>query len=287
MGSTNLITDASTQSYGKLIGLDTKHSTPPVNAYVSVDDQLLIFMSATQANIAVTVNARLLLPDGTIVPNTWNFNTNAFRSGVSFAAALPECFILSMVVTANVNSGGRSVYVTVTLARPPIGNSVQNQVLMQGYASLQIPLSWPNGVNQTNLDCVGNIRSITGSTPAAGANISETVPNNARWLLRAFTFSITNSATVANRVPLLQFTDGTNVFAVCGANSALTANQTILASYTWGVPNQLPNATVLVTALSEFLFLSAGFKIQTAVANLQAGDQLTAPQYLVEEWLCP
>lgn len=281
------VTDAAVASPSAEIGLNVQDSTPPIAAYVGKDDSLQIMTACSQGPPLVIVVARTLMPDGSVMPNIWRFTPNLQRTALYTTIPLPECFILSISVQILLTNSGRSVFAAALLFRGGDISSNVAQVLCEGYVSNNQPLSWPTGVNSDSQNCVGNIRSITGTLPAAGANISETVPVGAKWRPISFQFTLTCAVAVANRFIILTLDDGTNIFGTFPVNLAVTASQVFTATFFTGSGSV--TATVLEANISVFLgvLLPSGYRMRTAVSGLQAGDQLSAPQYLVEEWLIP
>lgn len=288
MSSTPFITDAGAVSPGRQIGLNVQDAAPPTAAYMGVDDQLIVIVSTSRAlGISVQINARLLMPDGTIVPNTWKSIFPVGRSAQNAVVSLPECFILSFAAYTGSGQGVLDTFVEVMILRGGAQGSFVNQVLCSGYPQINNPLSWPSGVSTDNVNCVGNIRSITGTTPGAGGEISETVPLNAKWRIISIVLSLTSSATVGTRQPTLNFTDGTNI--VAGAQNSLTqpASTTVGWTFADGLSLISSNSARATVPLMRQFFMMPGWKFQSATGGLQVGDQYAAPQYVVEEWLLP
>jgi hypothetical protein len=129
------------------------------------------------------------------------------------------------------------------------------------------------------------MRSITGTDPAAGVEISETVPAGVRWRLLSFRAVIVTDATVANRQPSLIVDDGTNTVHQSGANAAVAASAG--AGYMWGAGVGAFGATGNGNqgSVPNPLMLAAGFRLRTSTLLFAGGDNWGAPQYLVEEWL--
>jgi len=132
----------------------------------------------------------------------------------------------------------------------------------------------------------GRLRSITGPDPAANVQISETVPDRRRWRLLSFRFAFTCDANVADRTVTLAINDGTSTLYYLPSDTVQVATQLRtyyyhlqpVPQYIVGTNFQLPLPPILLTS---------GFKIITATANMQAGDDFAAPQFLVEEWIDP
>ena len=158
--------------------------------------------------------------------------------------------------------------------------------LGSGYLSDGYQVSWPPAKHSPMGSGPGYLRSVAGTDPAAGAEISETVPTNARWRLRGLIVQFVTDATVANRYVTLTFDDGATPLQRIGANTAQAASTT--QNYTGvcggGVLGDTGNYSVLLP-LPVNLMLFKGWRISTATLNLQAGDNFGAPQLLVEEWL--
>jgi len=277
--------DVSAISYGSEIGLDTKHSSPPTNAYIGVDDVLGISCSGTQSIVTITVFARILLPDGTIVPNQWQMTPPATRTGFSYTLNLPEGFLLSVTAQTNSIAWPGAMFVRLFLTR---GNPVTNpiaQLLACGYVSQTNNLSWPPGRIMQTTEGRGLIRSITGTVPGVASEISETVPTNAIWRLISVRYSLTTSASVASRGSNLVVDDGTNAFGTYVPATSQAAGNTF--AYTWGAGATLGNVSLAASCqgMPNDLFLTAGMRFRTSTTLMQAADQYTAPQYLVEEWI--
>jgi hypothetical protein len=158
-------------------------------------------------------------------------------------------------------------------------------VLIQGYLSAYKNLAWPPGVTEDPAGGVGAIVSVTGTTPGAGSEINETVPAGVIWQLKTFIYKLTTSATVANRTSHLIIDDGANVLL----NSASVIAQVASNGLTYNTGDDAFSLTVadnMVWLQSvASLRLLPGYRLRTLTTNLQAGDQYTAPQYLVTEWL--
>lgn len=132
----------------------------------------------------------------------------------------------------------------------------------------------------------GRIRSITGTDPAAGAEISETVPDRLRWLIRGVYFTFTTSATVANRLVHLIIDDGTNIIAkicVVVAHAADTAKDYSFANYGSTQINPVDCFYLPIPLLP----LVAGYRIRTSTDLIEGDDDFSAPQLLIEEWTDP
>lgn len=132
----------------------------------------------------------------------------------------------------------------------------------------------------------GRIRSITGTDPAAGEEISEVVPARRRWAIKSIFFTLVTDGTVADRDVSLILDDGTNQLWHITCATPHPAS----SSYTYSFA-QIASGESMVgnSCFHPFpdLALPAGARIRTVTDLLKAGDNFTAPQLLIEEWIDP
>lgn len=207
--------------------------------------------------------------------------TNGDRSLASQSISITEIPLSVAVKVAATDVKRGECFVRISLR-------IEGQViaiLSAGYVSSTNGLNHPNGRIEGSTEGPGLIRTITGTNPAAGVEISETVPTGARWKLKTIRAPFATDATVANRVVLCILTDGTNIISETTPNYLQTASR--LINYTFGLILQVTAAggNNYNIAPLPVMKLGAGYKITTSVLNLQAGDNWGAPQLVVEEWI--
>jgi hypothetical protein len=131
----------------------------------------------------------------------------------------------------------------------------------------------------------GTPTSVAGTDPAAGAEISETVPAGKRWRVLGIQFTLVTNANVANREPVIVVDDGTNTLfqSPAGANHAASLTWAYSASNV-GQPVNGTTATTVRQMNLPALLLPAGSRIRTSTTNIQAGDNYGAPRLLVQEF---
>lgn len=159
--------------------------------------------------------------------------------------------------------------------------------LFGGYITETSSVAFPNGNIEDSLSGKGVIRSITGTDPALGTEISETVPTNAFWRLISARFSFTTDATVISRSPLLVLDDGTTSFWKSSEGSTIPASTNRNYFYANTGAEDTTTSLVNILLMPSYMPLQAGFRITTQTNNLQAGDNFAAPQLWVEEWINP
>lgn len=118
----------------------------------------------------------------------------------------------------------------------------------------------------------------TGTNPAAGAEVSVTVPAGEVWEVQSVQFALQTDATVANRRVNIRVDDGASIFATAVANvdQAASATVTYIAGV-GGIDYTAVRDGKLSIGLPTPLLLGPGWRIRTTTTNLQAGDDYAAP----------
>jgi hypothetical protein len=160
--------------------------------------------------------------------------------------------------------------------------------ILQGLVTANQALGFPGSALVNTADIPGFTRTITGTTPAVGAEILETVPTGAIWELVSFNHTLqTGAGGGARTVRLVAM-----VAAALAINAAPVAQQGVatLGTYAWS--NQLASQQLALGAGFYFgapipigVVLPSGATIGTLTASLQADDQFAAVSYNVRERL--
>lgn len=257
----------------------------PAAFWVTTSD-LLRVRSIASGSGTVVVSGAHLSPDGIVTPFRFAFFPQTDRTLTPGQIPLTDGWLLN--VTVRLSSGalitGQS-FALVELVRGGGSDAFVIATLVSGYVTAVQPLAWPAGRVLNSLEGRGSLRSITGTNPAAGAEVAETVPTGARWRLISCVATLVTDATVSNRQASILIDDGANVLVRSGNNVSQSASQTrlyIAAAFgAWGDMGSVP----MGLSLPPDMWLLAGYRIATATVNLQAGDNWGAPQLLVEEFL--
>ena len=160
-------------------------------------------------------------------------------------------------------------------------------LLFSDYVTDTSAPAFPNGRVIESTEGPGLIRIINGTNPAAGAQISETVPTGALWKIKAISAELTADATTAGRQGRFEFSDGSNIFL---RTSTITVSASQVMRFTTGDGLATEDLTTLdgnLLVLTNNVLLPAGYKIVTNSLGFQAGDNWGAPIIQVEEWLQP
>jgi hypothetical protein len=127
----------------------------------------------------------------------------------------------------------------------------------------------------------GETLLVTGANPAAGAEISDTVPARETLTLYSVRIVLVTSATVATRAVNLYFDDGATTFFE--TFNATTQAASLTYRYNFGVGLVAAGAApLLVLPLPSAIKLGPGFRIRTTTTAIQVGDDYAAAIYLIE-----
>jgi len=259
---------------------------PTAPLWVTPDDRVRLRVWNSVAGLTTGYTLRVLTPQNEIVVATQLLTPTTDRIESDVFGALPEGWLIgagSGIAVGTVRRG--QCFVLLELNRGGLVGSDQFTLISNYITSNGRPTFWPGGDLLAPCEGPGVLRAITGTDPAAGNEFSETVPTNACWRLIGLTATLVNDATVINRFLSLAVEVGGIIHCRASFDSATTAGQTTVCS--WGAGGDPAGGVVGVRSmpLQQPLVLTAGQVIRSVTGILQAGDNWSAPQFLVEEWI--
>ncbi len=263
----------------------------PGACYFAGDDHLRVTVLNALTGVTVRVAGRFLHCEAGEAPRVEPFVHTLIpasdRSPSVLTRRLGTGWLLQVQAIASVGTPiTGQTFAQISIVRGYSGGVDDLATLAAGYVTAIQRCVWPGDRIHDSLDGGGAIRSITGTVPAAGAEISETVPTGARWELIALRAQLVTDANAANRVVRLLLDDGALIFG----HSTSNLNQTATLTYTYGWTQGLVTPFVgqvnaLFSGFAARNRLLAGHRIRTVTAAIQATDQYSLVQYLVREWL--
>ena len=231
------------------------------------------------SNAARLLHVRGFTRDGIL---SFEHTTNSDRSRKAEEFTLPDWpqFLTVYPDTTPVRRGECYVRITLLAAGAPVG------VLSAGYLTDSKTITWPPGVFEGFTEGPGYIRLVTGSDPAAGSEVSITVPTNAVWRLRSLRLRLDTDSTVANRRVALVVDDGSTVAFTKLSPAVQAESLTRYYNFNFGLGYEEGDFTADTISIGiNDLIIPEGWRIRTITANLQAGDDYHAPILVVEEWI--
>lgn len=254
--------------------------------WVEHNDRLYVAAYSSVASLVVTFSGYFRKMNGEIVEYAVIVNPTSDRAVTAGTQHFGAGFLLSCVATlASGNANRGQCYVRAQIQRSAGTPAIKLHGVLGGYVTDDYSPSFPYGKIEGPLEGPGCLRSVTGSNPAAGAEISETVPTGARWELIALSMTLVTAVAVANRTAVIVIDDGTTIILGNPAVVVQPASNTFDYSVQHYGAESLSNAGNVVINIPPHLRLPAGFRIITFTGNMQAADNWAAPQMMIEEWI--
>jgi hypothetical protein len=251
------------------------------------EDNLRVVIINAKVGVVVQLDGRRIPAGGSSPePFSQTFTPTADRLPNTFNFALGEGFLLncSLVVVAGAPLVGQT-YCMLQVIRGLTGATIVLGCLLGGSVTAMQHLAYPGSPIEASTAGEPFVRSIIGATPAAGAEISETVPVGARWellSLNAFLLSTLGTA----RPELRHLTGATllwQAIAPSGQGAGTTVNYNWLAGVQVIPAGGVAGGGTQMAPLPTSAILLAG-EILTTSAVANAADQWSAPHYIVREW---
>ncbi len=260
---------------------------PPSSLYIDRDDLLFIRTTSALANIVIELRGRLLTPKGHLVTLAFDHATTGSPVGsASSRFDLQEGFLLGLVASATFDTILRGeLYIALALIRGGSGQVSATHQLSSGYLELGKGVTWPPGSIESPVSGRGIMRAVTGNDPAAGAEIEIGVDALVLWRFAGIRLTLTTSGVAANRrVRLVLNRDGL-AQTVIPSPHVQTAGTTVNYSIApFGFDADIRGSEVMM-ALPFDTYLGENDTILTSTDNLDAGDNWSAPELSVEQWL--
>lgn len=270
-----------------------KDAPMPTALYVTPDDKVALYVNNLAIGVRLLLDIRFMGMDGRIVPLQYTVIPSNDGSLTFFNTGLQEGFILSLSI-GNIGNGAKrgSCFATCTLWRNGVTVVDSYQVLFARYIEANPIAGWPYPSIQSPTEGPGFMQQISGTLPAAGAEISETTPPRTIWRIVAFSFQLATAVGGSFRSIELRIDNGFFIEVRTVPNVAPSGAANSLFSAASGFPS--PGGAG-VSGFNNFSFIPLPFntlmrpgsRIGTFTGGLQAGDQYSAPQYLVETWVEP
>lgn len=274
------------QTRKPLIGFTTTNVPPSQYIFFQDNDWITVTLYVSLGGaFQVTYRYRFLDAHGEVKEGT--FVTPPLGTGINgpFTFQIGEGWLLSISVQqSNLVAASEWAWTQIGFTRSNVGLVFQQGFIWEGYVFFNSPAGWPGAPTQGITDGAGFLRSVTGSTPAAGVEISETIPTLKRRQILMMQAQLTTSATVANRQPSISLDDGANPLYNFHSTQNQAASLTFFYDFAPGVPMLFDTLNSVSIPIPQLPILKSGYRIRTSTNGLQVGDQWTALHYLVLEW---
>lgn len=198
---------------------------------------------------------------------------------------VPEGELLNVAVFAEAGTTRiGQTFIRLAVVRGNVSAFTFLGTLLQGHVTQLQVQAWPGAPIGNSLDARGLIRVVTASTPAAGAEFSETVPTGAVWEFLAFSCQLAESGGIAN-TPRLVLDDGSGNELVGVPNLFGVATNTFTYSWLAGLGLSLDAGTRKPISFPVGYLLNPGARIRTSTSGITGATQYSAGFLTVREWL--
>ena len=160
--------------------------------------------------------------------------------------------------------------------------------LVSGWVYTQKALSWPGGTNADLRPGGGLITTETSADPAAGAELTITVPSGEIWQVLGCQAQLVADATSISRLPHFEFTNSVGLmlsaFPSDSQSASETRNYSVVAQ-----PATLDNnsGTHTTVYIPENIWLEPTSTVTTATLNIHAGDNWGVMTVNIERFFTP
>lgn len=275
------------QSLGSQVSWALSNISPAAYLYIYREETLEWNLWNAISGATYTLSGLQIGTDGALHELQFVRTPTSDRALNSYTFPMDEGFLLGLSVRVSSGTVTRgSAYTQVSLVRGSGTTLLPLHTLLADSLTTLSRLGWPGSPIRQSVEGPGTIRLIAGTQPAAGAEVSETVPSGARWRLIMFRALLATSATSADRYIGLRVVSGTFSYALREVDKAHPASVTLAHSFVAGQGSDavVKTLTTYSVGIGEII-LAAGTILATATQSLQSGDQYSNVQYMVEEWI--
>lgn len=275
-----------TPTFSNDFGAAARAFAAPAPFYIGGEDNLELSGITSATGVQLVAAGRVMGFDGVSRPFDQRIALTSNRVITTSLFALGEGFLQQLILyPASGTPANGQCWARARIVRGLGGGTTVLGVLASGCVTAAQPLQFPGSPLRGPLDGPGFIRSIAGTNPNAGVNVTETVPTGARWKMLTMSVTLVNDATVANRLMSIGIDDGTTRLYTTLAGAVQAASESVLYTIAGFGMVHVANPRAILPLPAVPIAMLAGYRFVTDVVTFQAGDNLSAPQYQVEEWL--
>ena len=208
--------------------------------------------------------------------------TSANQNETESLVALPDIPIWVNVTTPPFIYENGSIYIQLGIAL----NGNLAYALCSGYVNDSRSISWPNtNLHPPQPDTFGWMELKNVTNPSAGADWTKGLDVYSVSRIRSLQFTLTTSATVANRRVHLEFEDieGGKFEVWSSVDQAASTTRIYSCCPVAGASSFADDNDILIP-IPPNLVMKADSLIRTKTVNLQAGDQFSSISINTEQW---
>lgn len=233
----------------------------------------------TQTDDVATITVRGMTREGIF---TFSAVTDGLSSPQTFTFAIPDIPIMVSVLSDTSGLLQGQCFATLAL----MANSDVLNTLCSGFIYGGKGISWPSQNIADQTPGRGLIFTEDTADPAAGSNFSINVPTGETWRIHAIQFRFVTSATVASRRVRVRATTGQLGFGIV---SLIQTDQTASTTLDYScapygqMVDEIDSSDAFIIIPNELWVVSGG-SISSSIRNIQAGDQVSNVELIVEKF---
>ena len=256
--------------------------------YLTPDDNVqLTVWNGNAALTSVTLQLRILRPDGTIVitaATLANLTSNRTANTLSFSQL--EGFLVGAVVgPPGVALASGQTFCNLAVVRGTPQSPIMSMVLLADYLTSATQPGWPYGRVASAVDGPGFVKVVNGAIPNPNTGAVLTQPAGTRWRVTALRLSLATDATAGNRLVSLDIAPGAGLTWKVSSVAAQPPSSTYFYSYAAGVNWQSADPTQQVMPIPPDLVIANSSGVNALFSGGGAGDQMSAITAQIEEWI--
>lgn len=234
----------------------------------------------------MAVRVRQYTSQGRLIRIQETFDVTSSSTRQSFFVPLVEGWIESISIGDSnfVVQPGR-VFVQIAIQADEDSQALPHTILAADYFISSVGLQWPGTPIRGYREGPGFLTSANIGSPAAGNNFTFTMLAGTVKRIMSVTFRLVADANVANRRPILEVVTGGILSHSFPAFTTQAAGTTFDTSF-MPIGSYFTSAVsgVMITFLSQDLYLKGGDILRSRVDAMQVGDQLSNIVMHYEEW---
>lgn len=246
---------------------------------LTADDFLQIVAWTIIENVSFNLEGRYINANGEIQHLFETFTTTSLNNYTAFTSIVGPCKLLNIDISFNTPAPDRGqIYIDVRIRRGSLtGASSIVRQLIQGYLYSKVRLCWPFVPYDTINNKYGSFYSPTIANPAAGDDLSYTIPTYNLFEPLIYKLTFTADANVANRTVNFVFKTKNLTVLTLSFDTAITASQAF-TFYLGKFPffSKTVGSNIYMN-IPDIPLLSQG-AFETDTTNIQAGDQWSSIQ---------
>lgn len=226
-----------------------------------------------------------ILVAGATREGTFTFRINPGATGLitTNIFRIPDVPVFLSVYTETASIWQGDQFVAVYLR----SNSTRLLRLCSGYIETTAGIGWPNTQTIQSMPGRGSFYQVASANPAAGAELTMTVPDNELWIVKGLTVTLVTDSNTATRLVhfVFELHGGPGTFDIAApATQLLSLTRTYTLLPVGAGPTTVSGDDILVPIPNEIIMTDNDI-LSTTTDNIQAGDDFGVARVAIEKFV--